>query len=149
MKKIIFILTLILLISGCTKDKPPIGYYIGTFTGYYSIENENYSIYFSNDLLITEIDKDHIHICVANIQTMQCKSGYKSILNKNGRKISGELYLSNGYHTPPFFDINGKYKKSSGTYTISGDFTSSIYMVVDSVGTEKPLTGTFEIYSTF
>lgn len=136
MKKIILIFpVIVLLLFGCSKDKPPTGIYIADFFGTYSSNGNTYDVSLvSIQLEITETDKNHILISGASLE-------------KDGKKIKGALNLQ--FHKGDLITIDGKWKKVNGNYVIEGDFSSNYLFTNAQPPTTLPVKGTFKIESTF
>ena len=143
MKKISVLLFLI-IISSCTKDKPPVGSYIGTFPGTYQNNGQLFHVERGAFFFISESDKDHI---ILEIGTTQVAN-----LSKDGKNISGIIDITDSEGSDPLYGydpitINGCWKKSDGKYVISGDF-SYIYHIIhvaNQTSEDYLISGQFEI----
>jgi hypothetical protein len=147
MKNLLIIFAIVLLISSCTKDKPPVGDYTGTFKGTYT-----------RDSVIIDYTQVYIlQINESNKTSLTLQYQYHiSELTKDNHNISGTLDFieirggSEGHIYGPI-EVNGSWKKEKGNYTISGNF-SRLYTIrysLNSTYFEFPIKGTFIIKSDF
>ncbi len=129
----------LILISSCTKEKPPVGNYIGVFT----YESPTYSADKTIWLKIVETNKDYILIGETDYHGNLTSVWFDTLYKKGKKDIEGNVpALSNG---PTY--IKGKWSRNlfSNKYTIKGDFTDTYYAQGGSKQFQNK--GTFEIKS--
>jgi hypothetical protein len=142
MKKVTFYLIplfTLIFISSCTKEKPPVGNYIGEFTYENSTNFADKTIW----LKIVETEKDYILIGKTDYNGNLTSAWLDTLYKKGEKDIEGNIpALSNGTTY-----IKGKWshKLFSKKYAIKGDFTETYYTQGGS--NEQQVKGTFEIKS--
>jgi hypothetical protein len=147
MKNCSLVVTILLILTSCAKDKPPVGDYIGTFKGNYTRDSVNIDYTQVYILQINESNKTSL--------TLQYQY-HISELTKDNHNISGTLDFieirggSEGHIWGPI-EVHGSWKKEKSNYTISGNFSRlyTILSALDSTKFEFPIKGTFKIESNF
>jgi len=148
--KIIYIyIAIIVLFIGCKKDKPPVGFYVGSFIGKYTdttntiINRNRYE-----ELYIVKTNKSSIEMATCP----NCNRFYLSKEKKN--KVSGIIDIcsvsgGNIGYIDEAITINGKWEKQDGVYYIKGYFNYN-YIIVNTdslIQQTYVVTGDFEIKS--
>ena len=134
--KTIVFATLIMLLS-CSKEKPPLGNYIGVFNYENSTNIADKTIW----LKIEESQKDYILIGATDYNGNLTSAMLDTLYKKNKKTIEGKVPSNN---MVPFY-IKGEWshKLFSKNYLIKGTFTETYYQG----GNQYQNSGTFEIKS--
>ncbi|MDD2984634.1 MAG: hypothetical protein PHQ74_14730 [Crocinitomicaceae bacterium] len=149
MKNLLFIFVVIILQTGCTKNKPKVGDYEAWFYGTYSKNGQTVAYDRFQEVSIVSVNESEISLSIYNDGTVS------SILNKDKKIVSGIFkMLGQGGTGGPSYPSNdifitGTWEKNKGKYSITG-YHQWVYTEVD-VQTqeinEHIVSGNFEIKS--
>ncbi len=149
MKNLLYLIVVVALLVGCTKNKPKIGDYEVWFYGSYTKNGQTYTYDRYRELSIIDVNETEIKLapcptCEAN-----------TILQKEKKLVSGIIIMpgEGGTGGPSYpsqeINITGIWDKHKGKYSISG-FHQWIYTEVDvqnQTSNEYIVSGKFEIKS--
>lgn len=140
MKKTIILaplISLMIFIVGCSKEKPPAGNYIGVFNYQNSTNLANKTVW----LKIEETEKDYMLIGATDYNGNLTSALLDTLYKKGKKNIEGKVPSNS---MTPFY-INGEWshKLFSKNYLIKGTFTETYYQG----GNQYQNSGTFEIKS--
>ena len=150
-KYIIYLLIIIVtIITGCEKDKPPVGKYQGSFLGTYKDSANTVSKNRYETLYIVHSDKSTIDMAT-------CPNCTSSSLSKGkNNSISGIIEISSAYgadigYVDDVITIEGNWGKNGDEYIITGNFSYD-YKIIDGINQIEDtyvVTGEFEIKSNY
>ncbi len=125
------------MLLSCSKEKPPVGNYIGVFNYENSTNIADKTIW----LKIEESQKDYILIGATDYNGNLTSAMLDTLYKKNKKTIEGKVPSNN---MVPFY-IKGEWshKLFSKNYLIKGTFTETYYQG----GNQYQNSGTFEIKS--
>ena len=133
------LISLIIFSGGCTKEKPPVGNYIGVLKYENTASVADKTVW----LKIEESENDYILVGTTDFIGNLTSAYLDTLFKKDNKKIEGKL-PSNGNST---IQLNGEWshKFLSKKYMIKGTFTETYYY--NGGSSPYPISGTFEIKS--